>query len=247
VAAAPFGDGLVVTWHDITARKQATADLLRLQLAQQQQLANAVLDAQEVERRRIAESLHNGLGQLLYAAQLHLDQMLTLTDADAFASAHRKTVELLKTAISQTRTLSHELIPTILEDFGLAVALREICRDYSSPSLHLTCLADNLPPLPPGLALALYRMAQELANNIMKHAHATEATLSLASRAGWLELQARDNGRGFDTTQVPTRGGMGLKALRDRVKLLNGQFRISSSPGNGTMVNILIPQAANPE
>jgi signal transduction histidine kinase len=80
----------------------------------------------------------------------------------------------------------------------------------------------------------------------VKHAHATEATLSLHSRAGWLELQARDNGRGFDPAQPSTQEGMGLQALRDRVKLLNGQFRIRSSPKNGTLVNILIPQAANP-
>ncbi|ALW86909.1 hypothetical protein AUC43_18590 [Hymenobacter sedentarius] len=245
VSAAPLGDGLVVTWHDITARKRATAELLRLQLAQQQQLANAVLDAQEVERRRIAESLHNGLGQLLYAAQLHLDQLSATAGASAFAEGKRKAVKMLTTAIAQTRTLSHQLLPTILQDFGLAVAIRAICQDFNSAPLRLHCTAGALPPLSPSLALAVYRMAQELVNNIAKHADATEAHLQLTAHDGWLELQVSDNGRGFDPAQ-PRKAGMGLNALHDRVKLLDGQLYLASSPERGTLIRIRVPSAPLP-
>lgn len=243
VAAAPLGDGIVVNWHDITARKKAASELLRLQLAQQQQLTNAVLDAQESERHRIAESLHNGLGQLLYATQLHLNSLVATASPQAFAESKRKTEHLLKTAIDQTRTLSHQLTPNILQDFGLEVAVQDICRDFDSPQLRLHAEVSVSRSLPPSLALALYRMVQELINNVAKHAHATEASLHLLEHDGWLELQADDNGQGFDHTQPRTKG-MGLNALRDRVKLLNGLLTITSAPGQGTHVNIRIPLVA---
>jgi PAS domain S-box-containing protein len=243
VIATPFRNGLIVNWHNITARKQATAELLRLQLQQHQQLANAVLDAQEVERKRIAESLHNGLGQLLYAAKLHLDQLSAIAEAPLFADQMRKTEQMLSTAINQTRSLSHQLMPVVLTDFGLAAALQDICQDFSTPSLRLHCYATPLPALNQSLALAVYRMAQELANNIVKHADATEAYLRLTEHDGWLELLAEDNGRGFDSSQQ-RKDGMGLNALRDRVKLLNGQLTITSTPEQGTHIRVRVPSTA---
>jgi two-component system NarL family sensor kinase len=245
VVAAPFGDGVVVNWQDITARKRASAELLRLQVSQQQQLANAVLDAQEVERRRIAESLHNGLGQLLYATKLHLEAVTVPAEATALAKAKRKTEQLLATAIAQVRSISHQLVPLVLSDFGLAAALRDLCQTMRTPGLHLRCTVSELAPLPPALALALYRMAQELASNLAQHAGATRAELSLSERAGWLELRAEDNGRGLDLTQaLPP--GLGLRALRDRTQLLNGELAITSAPGQGTQVVVRVPRAALP-
>jgi two-component system NarL family sensor kinase len=243
VAVVPLGDGVVVNWHDITARKKAAAELLQLQLIQQQQLTNAVLDAQESERQRIAESLHNGLGQLLYATQLHLNSLAATAGKEAFTESKRKVEHLLKTAIDQTRTISHQLTPTILQDFGLEVAVQDICRDFNSPRLRLYSEVSVSRSLPPSLALAVYRMVQELINNVAKHAHATEASLHLVEQDGWLELQAEDNGQGFDHAQPRTKG-MGLNALRDRIKLLNGLLTITSSPGQGTHVNIRIPLMA---
>jgi signal transduction histidine kinase len=85
-------------------------------------------------------------------------------------------------------------------------------------------------------------MAQELVNNIAKHADATEAHLQLTAREGWLELQVSDNGQGFDATE-PRKAGMGLNALHDRVKLLNGQLFMVSSPERGTQIRIRVPSA----
>jgi two-component system NarL family sensor kinase len=243
VAVAPLGDGVVVNWHNITSRKKAAAELLHLQLAQQQQLTNAVLNAEERERQRIAESLHNGLGQVLYATQLHLNSLVATASKEVFAESKRKAEHLLQTAIAQTRTLSHQLTPSILQDFGLEVAVQDICRDFSSPQLRLYAEVSVSRSLPPSLALALYRMAQELLNNIAKHAQATEASLHLTQHDGWLELHADDNGRGFDH-ELPRTKGMGLNTLRDRVRLLNGLLSITSSPGQGTHINIQLPLAA---
>ncbi|MGI4866308.1 MAG: PAS domain-containing sensor histidine kinase [Janthinobacterium lividum] len=226
--------------HNITELKQAEAELLRLQLAQQQQLANAVLNAQEVERRRIAESLHNGLGQLLYAAKLHLDALGTVPSPATFAASNQQATELLTRAITQVRALSHQLIPTVLEDFGLAVALREICQHFRHPPLQLHCVVEELPPLPLPFALACYRMAQELVSNLVQHAGATEAHLHLVAQAGWLELHVDDDGYGFDPAR-PRPPGLGLNAVRDRVQLLGGELTLTSAQGRGTQVSIRVP------
>ncbi|UOQ50935.1 sensor histidine kinase [Hymenobacter cellulosivorans] len=243
--AVKLGDGAASTVENITARKQDTAELLRLERVQQQQLANAVLAAQEAERRRIAESLHNGLGQQLYATQLHLDGLTATTAEPVFRERKNRITQLLHAAIWQTRALSHQLIPTELEDFGLVVALQGICRDFTTPQLRFTSEVAAVPTLPPALELAFFRMAQELANNIVKHAQASEATLHLRAPAGWLELWADDNGRGFSPETKPAQG-MGLQMLTDRVKLLGGNLRIDSSPNCGTQVRIRIPHRTSP-
>ncbi|UOQ68681.1 sensor histidine kinase [Hymenobacter volaticus] len=202
-----------------------------------------MLDAQESERRRIAESLHNGLNQLLYATKLHLEQLVSPTPTTVFTEGKKKAMALLSDAISQGRTLSHQLMPTALESFGLKAALKSICHDLNSSKLHLSCSVSAFAPISKSLELALYRMAQELANNVVKHADATQAHLHLVERDGWLELHADDNGRGFDPKRARSQG-MGLNALRDRVKLLGGELEILSSPEHGTQISVRIPRTA---
>lgn len=226
------------TWRDVSAIKR----MHQAKLDQQQQLARAVLAAEEGEKHRIAESLHNGLAQLLYAAKLSLGQLEAehcQQDPQAFARAQLKVATLLTTAITQTRTLAHELVPRTLEDFGLEAAMQDICTNYSLAPLRLTCHLADLPAgLPPHLALALYRMAQELANNIVKHAHATQAQLSLTATPEALELRAEDNGVGF--AAEPQSQGLGWQALQDRVRLLDGTIQLDSQPGR-TSVAIWLP------
>ncbi|RYY21532.1 MAG: PAS domain S-box protein [Cytophagaceae bacterium] len=232
-------------WRDITERKR----LQQAERDRQQQLAEAVLAAEESEKRRIAESLHNGLAQQLYAAKLSLGQLQSQQcrdDPGTFTLAHQKTSQLLAAAIVQTRTLSHELIPRTLLDFGLEAALQDICTDYSTAPLCMRCRIEGLPEaLPAHLLLALYRMAQELANNIVKHAQATEASLRIAVADDTIELRAQDNGVGFraDLPAKPT--GMGWQTLQDRVRLLNGTLELKSTPSiSGTCVTIQLPVPA---
>ncbi|UOR06481.1 PAS domain S-box protein [Hymenobacter aerilatus] len=228
------------SWRDITDRKQAEAE----RATQQQRLADAVLNAQEAEKRRIAESLHNGLGQSLYAAKLHLDH-IRVGDDHASQQAKTKVAQLLSSAIKQTRTLSHQLVPTTLEDFGLEAAVKDICQICSSPTLQLRCHVQTLPlGISKNLQVAVYRMAQELANNIVKHAQATQAHLHLRAGNGCIILEAHDNGRGFDVQQSSS-NGLGLSALRDRVRLLDGILAIHSEAESGTDITISLPLAAS--
>jgi PAS domain S-box-containing protein len=231
---------------DISELQRLEQDNLRLRLTQQRALFEAVQAAQEAERKRMAESLHNGIGQILYATKLHLDRLhapLLGTDP-ALVAARHEADQLLGEAIRQTRALSHELVPMVLAEFGLAAALQDICRKMSSPQLRFHCsvqLDDDAAPLAPALQMALYRMAQELTQNVVKHARgATEAGLELETMPGWVLFRAEDNGSGLATAPAASTG-LGLRSIRDRVALLGGRLEIGSVPGGGAYVRIRIP------
>ncbi|GAB3241897.1 hypothetical protein GCM10027346_37820 [Hymenobacter seoulensis] len=242
--AVPYGDGAVISVENISPRKQAQAALVALQLEQQRQQANAVLEAQEAERRRMAEDLHNGVGQLLYAAKLHLEQLSRENTSPIVAQTQHRVAQLLSSAIIQTRELSHQLVPLVLTDFGLAEALRQLCRQCGTPDLQLEAVASPTLVVPGELALPLYRMSQELIANVARHAGATQALVTLSARKPWLELRVQDNGQGFDPAVA--RRGLGLRSVQDRVQLLGGQFELTSAPGRGTRITLRVPTSSAP-
>ncbi|QKG53427.1 PAS domain-containing protein [Hymenobacter sp. BRD67] len=138
---------------DISELQRLELDNLHLRLRQQRALFEAVQAAQEAERKRMAESLHNGVGQILYATKLHLDRLYAplLGTDPTLVAAHREADRLLGEAIRQTRALSHELVPMVLEEFGLAAALHDISTKLSTPQLRLHFLVelDDTPPRSP--------------------------------------------------------------------------------------------------
>jgi PAS domain S-box-containing protein len=222
---------------DVTESELLKEETTRLRLRQQQELLSAILSTQEEERRRIAEGLHNGVGQLLYGTRLHLDALPT-TDAV------RASRLLLNEAIEATRTISHELTPSILEDFGLAVALQELVSRIPA-SLHVDLNLHGLAePLPGLLATAVYRIVQELLNNVMKHARAGEVFVQVSREEDQLYLSVEDDGEGYEAAAAAARGGIGLAGIRTRVGLLGGAFSINSRPGRGTGFFLQVPVPA---
>ena len=227
---------------DVSDVQRLEAENLALKLDRHKELLLAILQAQENERRRLGEVLHNGLGQILYATKLHLDQLDTpaLRALPALSSLHQQTGRLLADAMRQTRTLAHELVPTSLVDFGLAAAVRDICRDLSTPQLRVACqIWDEGQVLSQPVQVTLFRLSQELVHNIVRHAGATQATLELEILPRWVSLRAEDNGRGFDPLTVAE--GLGLRTVRDAVALLGGTVAMDSSPEFGTHVRLRIP------
>jgi PAS domain S-box-containing protein len=227
---------------DISELQRLETDNLRLRLSQQQALFEAVQEAEEEERRRMSESLHNGIGQILYATKLQLDYLPSAPEL----SPRHEAARLLGEAIRQTRSLSHELTPALLEEFGLEATLRSICRNLSQPTLRWHChlVFEEGPALPLPLQLAVYRLAQELAQNVVKHAQASAATLEAEVLPAWVVLRVEDNGRGFDPTH--TSDGLGLRSLRSRVALLGGHVQLTTAPGEGTQCQIRLPLAPTP-
>jgi PAS domain S-box-containing protein len=223
--------------RDVTERNRLMEEATQLRLHQQKEVLSAIMNTQEDERKRIAEALHNGVGQLLYATKLHLDPR-------PVDDSHRESaLALLNEAIRATRTISFELTPNVLQDFGLKAALEELSKRIPRRNLVVHLHIDQLDaPLPRVLEIAVYRIAQELLNNVIKHAQAREAFVYVEREGGNLRVSVEDDGIGFDTESVTKRrSGIGLAGIRNRVELLAGKLIIRSQPGRGTTISIDLP------
>lgn len=224
--------------EDISERKELERlrDLVREQ-EQRQQIAEAILNSQEDERRRVGEGLHNGLGQLLYGVKLSLSQLQGMPGKE---QAFNYTHDLITEAIVECRRISHDQMPATLAEYGLQAAIEESCIQLSGET-HFTCHAHRLKErLPDFLEVAIYRIIQELMLNVVKHAGASEAQVSLASDQGIIHMRIIDNGRGFDEQAKTT--GIGLRAIAYKVGLLSGNVNIASEKGKGTHIRISIPR-----
>jgi PAS domain S-box-containing protein len=223
---------------DVSEVKRLEEENLRMRLNQQKALLLGILNAQEEERRRIAEALHNGVGQLLFATKLNFDQVAEQVPKEVFQGTN----QLLDEAIQETRRVSHELVPTALDEQGLAKAIQGLCQNYTKTRIRMQCEIVGLKHrLEPHLEGAIYRIYQELLTNVTKHAEATSADILLIEEDGELILKVRDNGKGISPEPgKPT--GIGLRTIQDRVKLLNGTFSLHTpDTGVGTQVTIHIP------
>ncbi|WP_201978707.1 PAS domain-containing sensor histidine kinase [Hymenobacter rubidus] len=240
-------EGEITEWLgtaiNTTPRRRAEQALLE----QQQAVFVAVQEAEEAERKRIAENLHNGIGQLLFAVKLRLEQSRVLlpTPNARVDALRQETDELLADAIRQVRTISHELVPMVLEEFGLPAAVKDLCQKMSGVVLRVKCqvhLDEELPSLTGSLQLALYRIAQELLQNVVKHATgATHASLELENVPGFVLLRVEDNGPGFAADMLPAGASMGLRHIRDRVTLLGGTIEVGKMPHSGAYVRLRLP------
>ena len=230
----PAPTGVLIIGHDVTERDRLAEEATRQQLRRQQEVLAAILTTQETERKRIAEALHNGLGQLLYATKLSLAGRAGAPVAD------HDSLRLLEEAIRATRTISFELTPGILEDFGLRTTLEELVKRLAPARLpvrlHLAGLEQRLAP---PVEIAVYRIVQELLNNVMKHAQASEVVLHLVHENHRLEVSVEDDGRGFEPAALAAQPltGIGLAGVRNRVALLGGELAVVSRLGRGTIIS----------
>jgi signal transduction histidine kinase len=226
---------------DVSEVKRLEEENLQMRLNQQKALLLGILDAQEEERRRIAESLHNGVGQLLFATKLNFDRVATLVPKEVFQGAN----QLLAEAILETRRVAHELVPITLNELGLAKSIQDLCQKYSKTRIRIQCEIVGLESrLESYLEVAVYRICQELLTNVTKHAEATTADILLVEEDSEITLKVRDNGKGI--SQEPNKlAGIGLRTIQDRIKLLNGTFSLHiPDTGIGTQITIRIPIAS---
>jgi signal transduction histidine kinase len=229
-------DGAIITFADITNDLKKAEKDTQDKLVQQKEILNAVIDTQEAERKRIGESLHNGLGQILYTVKLKLEGIHPDTDPKKIKAIGDQAQALLLEAIKETRHLSSALMPVILEDYGLACAIDSICKKLKE-TLKVKCKIEGFETrLESQFEIAIYRIIQELSNNIIKHAKATTASIEVNNVAGLITILVKDNGLGFSTAEQGT--GIGISSIKSRVKLLGGQLAITSKKNAGTAVQI---------
>lgn len=204
-----------------------------------------VIANQEGERRRMAGDIHDGISQRLISLSYHLDAASSAVGADPVTAAGQLTQarELLGLALDEARAAIGGLRPPILDDLGLAGGLASLAR--STPQLDLAVdLADHR--LPEHVEIALYRIAQECLQNVVKHARADAASLRFGVAAGTARLEVADDGAGFDagataSGQRDAPGGYGLRSMHERAELVGGRLRIRSRPGAGTTVTVTVP------
>lgn len=215
-----------------------------------------IFDSIENERRRIGRELHDETGQSLAAALLNLDLAEKALEPATSASVERiaNARQLIRHGLSQVKLLIHDLRPSMLDDFGLVPALRWYVQTHlQAAGLEVeTDLPVANHRLPSQVETALYRIAQESLGNIARHSEATRALLSLEIHEGYAAMMISDNGRGFDPRDVildkEGRYGVGLLSIKERAELLRGTARITSAPGEGTQVHVVIPlQGETPE
>jgi PAS domain S-box-containing protein len=235
VAEAGNKRRLVGIMTDVTEKRRLEEEAMQLKLTQQKQIATASLNAEENERRRISESLHDSVSQLLYGIKMQIDQVGSPASTDSFTQIKK----LLNTAIQETRNISFELAPSILTDFGLPSTIDELVNRLSSPLFKInatvTGFSQRCELL---LETSIFRIVQELINNAMKHSGADSIQLSIKKNK-IIEIRVEDNGKGFNVKKqetLPT--GSGFSSIKTRIGLFNGSMRIDSAPDRGTKIKI---------
>jgi two-component system sensor histidine kinase UhpB len=200
-----------------------------------------VLSAQEAERRRIAQELHDQIGQNLTAVLLELKRLrghVAAGWADTLADAQ----ELARESLEELRRISYELRPAVLDDLGLASALAALA-DAVARRAEIEVTQDveaGLPPLPPEVELAVYRIAQEALTNAVRHSACTRVRMRLAAEHGAVYLRVADDGRGLG--ELPRSGG-GIRGMRERALMIGGRLVLGVSAEGGVEVELCIPPA----
>lgn len=259
--------------------RQKLFEATRLQYEQQineQKLRTSYLIAgQEEERKRLSRELHDGLGQMLTAIKLQIEGLEAgLMKAAASeingTTTYPKNLQTLKGIVTQTiqetRTISNNLMPSVLSDFGVVPALKMLAEHNRSDTVDVTFetnLTVDMPRLDKNVEITLYRVTQEAVSNAVRHANPSHIHVELKEHGNVLQLLITDDGKGFQVSRRKQTNGLmasrqepnsntaepinvrppsqGLHNIQERTKLLNGKFRITSTVGKGTKIQVSIP------
>ncbi|MEQ1676953.1 MAG: sensor histidine kinase [Chitinophagaceae bacterium] len=226
------------------ARQQEDLQQQRIrELEKDKQLVavDSMLKGQEEERSRLAKDLHDGLGGLLSGVKFSLSNMkdnLIITPENM--AVFERSLDMIDTSIKELRRVAHNMMPEMLTKFGLDEALKEYCNTINATKLlavkyqshGMTVRIDK------STEIIIYRIIQELLNNTLKHAAATESFVQLIREDSRLNIVVEDNGKGFDATLPENNKGAGWANIRSRVEYLKGQVDVHSEQGKGTLINI---------
>jgi|AntRauTorckE6833_2_1112554.scaffolds.fasta_scaffold00855_16 signal transduction histidine kinase len=233
-------DNLVDAFNEMSKKIKEQTENLKLERSMR---LSSMLDGQEMERQRLSRELHDGLGQSILAIRMRLER-LEKAKPERAQEIMGEVQELIADTIKEVRSISNNLMPAVLKDFGLADALKNLCDELNAvadnditfnPDLERNKISDKV-------STYLYRMAQEALNNIIKHSGAARATLTLDSDADHIRMIISDDGKGFQYFEGMRLCGNGISNIKERVHLIGGQVEISSKQDSGTTIRILIPE-----
>ena len=202
-----------------------------------------VVEAQELERQRLARELHDETGQALTSVLLGLRSLEEANSEDELRAAATHVRELVVETLQDVRRLAVELRPKALDDFGLVPALERLADSFGEQTGIAVELESTLRDerLPPDVETALYRIVQEALTNVVKHARASRVSIVLSRKAGSVAAVIEDDGVGISRDRPEENGGVGLLGMRERVGLLDGRLEIESAPDRGTTIAVDVP------
>ncbi|WP_158546173.1 tetratricopeptide repeat-containing sensor histidine kinase [Adhaeribacter pallidiroseus] len=194
----------------------------------------ALMQGEEKERTRIARDLHDEVAGMLAAAKMHMNALVLQAKEIIQHKGYHQVVDLLDEATISVRKTAHNLMPEVLMQHGLDEALRRFCSNISNDKLLVVAYYSwgDFERFAPNFELSVYRIVQELLNNIIKHAQASEAMVQLTLQDHMLSITIEDNGVGFDPAKLSQKG-TGMSSIKSRVHALQGKIDIDSEPGQG--------------
>ena len=224
---------------DITKRKQAEAAL--------SDMTRKLVEAQEVERARIARELHDGINQRLAVLAIEVDRLRERNDLPREVQGNLLELQNLTGDISsRVYALSHELHSSTLDALGLARGMKGWCKEFGArQGMEINFKSNELPRLSPDISLCLFRVVQEALQNAAKHSGAKGIEVQLTEHAGKIHLVVSDSGKGFDVRAARRNGGLGLTSMQERVRLIGGTLEIDSKPPAGTTIRVHVPFKVN--
>jgi signal transduction histidine kinase len=217
----------------------------KLETEKQLLATQSVVQGQEEERSRIARDLHDGLGGILSGAKYSLSNMKeNLIITPETAASFERTMNMLDLSIKEMRRVAHNMMPESLMKLGLNEALQDYCEqvnnsgaisvNYQSSDMNEASLNDTQ-------KITVYRIVQELVNNVIRHAEATTAIVQVFMKNSLLYITVEDNGKGFDKSILLNPAGIGYKNIKSRIDYLNGKIDVQSTVGKGTSIYVEIP------
>jgi PAS domain S-box-containing protein len=236
--------GHLISISDIDELKSAEDTLRRL--------STKLIDAQERERRLVAQDLHDSIGGRLAGIKYKLEKIVYQKDFDSKEtnSVLNDLVTVVRSTIEEAQRITKTLHPSIVDDLGLPAAIRGYCREFQQlyPQIAVDLKQElNEAALPDSLKILTYRVLQEALNNAAKHSSSKNVSVTLCQSEGRLELTVVDDGKGFDEKSLSRADrpacGMGLQGMRDRAELFGGSFHLDSRVGYGTKIHVTWPIA----
>ena len=218
--------------------------ITKLETQQQLTATEAVLKGEEQERTRLAKDLHDGLGGMLSGIKFSFNTMkgnLVMTPDNT--QSFERSMDMLDSSIKEMRRVAHNMMPEALVKFGLDTALKDFCNEIQqSGALYISYQSIGLENMviKQTAEITIYRIVQELVNNIMKHAAAKNAIVQVTKTSGQLAVTVEDDGRGFDTNILNKVKGIGWSSIQNRVEFLKGTLDVISEKEKGTSVHIEI-------
>jgi signal transduction histidine kinase len=220
----------------VEIEKNNNQNIINLNSRKELEIMQAMIEGEEKERTRLARDLHDGIGSRLSSLKMQMEQKFTKLNNE---SELKPIIDSLTESITELRTVAFNLVPEVLLKLGLELALRDLCYSMASKDVIIDFTANEIDPsLQSNHQMTIFRIVQELINNALKHADCTEIIVDCSQNNNLFLITVEDNGKGFNTQEIEALKGLGLRNIKNRVDMLNGNIDVKSKVNSGTIVNI---------